>query len=71
MKAFIWLRLPPGNVLVDKDGKTHGSVTLLRALYGLRQSPQKFNKDLVKFLVGESGFLQASADSCLFYSRYF
>ena len=63
----IWLRLPPGNVLVDKEGKTHTIVKLLRALYGLRQSPQKFNKELVKFLVEESGFSQTSADSCLFY----
>ena len=63
----IWLRLPPGNVLVDRSGKTHNIVKLLRALYGLRQSPQKFNKELVKFLVAESGFSQTSADSCLFY----
>jgi hypothetical protein len=63
----IWLRLPPGNFLVDEHGKVHTIVKLLRALYGLRQSPQKFNKELVKFLVEESGFKQTSADSCLFY----
>ena len=63
----IWLRLPPGNVLVDRNGKTHNIVKLLRALYESRQSPQTFNKELVKFLVAESGFSQTSAGSCLFY----
>ena len=65
----VWLRLPPG-IHINRDGKQHRVVKLLRALYGLRQSPQQFNKELVKFLVGgidDLHFTQASADSCLFY----
>ena len=65
----VWLRLPPG-IHINRDGKQHRIVKLLRALYGLRQSPQQFNKELIKFLVGgidNLHFSQASADSCLFY----
>ena len=35
----VWLRLPPG-IHINCDGKQHRVVKLLRALYGLRQSPQ-------------------------------
>ena len=58
----VWLRLPPG--------KQHKIVKLLRALYGLRQSPQAFNKELVTFLIKglpDLQFTRASADSCLFH----
>ena len=43
--------MPPCNLLVDKDDKAHNIVKLLIALCGLRKSPQKFNKELVKILV--------------------
>ena len=69
LKEDVWLRLPPG-VSINRDGKQHKIVKLLRALYGLRQSPQAFNKELVNFLVKslpDLQFTQASADSCLFY----
>jgi hypothetical protein len=65
----VWMQLPPG-ISVVKDGRQHKIVKLLRALYGLRQSPQAFNKELVRFLVGgESGikFTQASAGTCLYH----
>ena len=69
LKEDVWLRLPPG-VSINRDGKQHKTVKLLRALYGLRQSPQAFNKELVNFLVKslpDLQFTQASADSCLFH----
>ena len=70
LKEDLWLRMPPG-ISIDRDGKQYKVVKLLRALYGLRQSPQAFNKELIKFLVGgcenDLHFTQASADSCLFY----
>jgi hypothetical protein len=71
LKEDVWLRLPPG-LSIRHSGESHKIVKLLRALYGLRQSPQTFNKELVKFLTGgEIGisFKQSSADSCLFYCR--
>ena len=50
LKEDVWLRLPPG-VSINRDGKQHKIVKLLRALYGLRQSPRAFNKELVNFLL--------------------
>ena len=71
LQEDVWLKLPPGLSII-KGGQSHKIVKLLRALYGLRQSPQAFNKELVKFLTGgEAGmtFKQCSADSCLFYYK--
>ena len=64
----VWMQLPPG-ISVVKDGRQYKIVKLLRALYGLRQSPRAFNKELILFLVGgESGIkvTPASADTCLY-----
>ena len=64
----IWLKLPPGINLVDENGKAHKIVKLIRSLYGLRQSPQLFNKELVRFMHAEN-FKQTNADTCLFTKR--
>ena len=69
LKEDGWLRLPPG-VSINRDGKQHKVAKLLRALYGLRQAPQAFNKESVSFLVKsllDLQFTQAPADSCLFH----
>ena len=65
LDADIWLRLPPGVNFMDDKGKAHRIVKLVRSLYGLRQSPQLFNKELVRFMTSQ-GFKQANSDSCLF-----
>ena len=44
------LQLPKGISLVDDDGTTSVIVMLRKALYGLRQSPQLFNKLLDELL---------------------
>ena len=65
----VWMQLPP-DISVVKDGRQYKIVKLLRALSGLRQSPQAFNKELVRSLVsGEPGakFTQASAGTCLYH----
>ena len=61
----IWLKLPPGVKLIDDDGKAHKIVKLIRSLYGLRQSPQLFNKELIRFMASQ-GYVQTIADTCLF-----
>ena len=43
LKEDVWLRLPP-SVPINRDGKQHKVAKLLRALCGLRQAPQAFNK---------------------------
>ena len=50
LKENIWIQLPPGILFRDKNGRAHKVVKLLRALYGLRQSPAEFNKELNRFL---------------------
>ena len=70
--APVYLQLPNG-VTVDKrhtDGRYDSRVVkLLRALYGLKQSPQLWNKELNRVLVEELGLSRASADACLYYYR--
>ena len=44
------LQLPKGVSLVDEDGATSVIVMLRKAMYGLRQSPQLFNKLLGELL---------------------
>jgi hypothetical protein len=61
----IWLKLPNGVKFLDGKGNAHQIVKLVRSLYGLRQSPQLFNKELNRFMHSE-GFVQTTADACLF-----
>ena len=68
LKEDIWARLPPGISFIDKNGKELTVVKLIRALYGLKQSPAAFNKELLRFLKQpELKFKQLSADTCLYY----
>ena len=62
----IYLNLPRG---VSVDGMTNGKVLkLMKALYGLRDSPQRWNKALSAVL--ESlGLRRSHYDSCIFYRR--
>ena len=61
----IWLQLPPGITFKDKDGKVFKCVKLIRSLYGLRDSPSNFNKELVRFMKS-AGFKQLECDKCIF-----
>ena len=61
----IWLKLPPGVKFMDGKGRSHQIVKLVRSLYGLKQSPQLFNKELNRFMKVQE-FTQTTADSCLF-----
>ena len=67
----IWLKLPNGVKFRDGKGNAHQIVKLVRSLYGLRQSPQLFNKELNRFMHTE-GFvlysctlLDAALSMCL------
>ena len=62
----IWLQLPPGITFKDKDGKILKCVKLIRSLYGLRDSPSNFNKELVRFMKS-AGFKQLECDKCIFF----
>ena len=62
----IWLQLPPGITFKDKEGKVLKCVKLIRSLYGLRDSPSNFNKELVRFMKS-AGFKQLECDKCVFY----
>ena len=61
----IWLQLPPGITSKDKDGKAFKCVKLIRSLYGVRDSPSNFNKELVRFMES-AGFKQLECDKCIF-----
>ena len=66
----IYLQLPNG-ITVDAryaDGRYDNRVVkLLRALYGLKQSPQLWNKELNRILTEVHGFTRCHTDSCLYY----
>jgi len=62
----IWLQLPPGIAFKDKDGKILKCAKLSRNLYGLRDSPINFNKELVRFITA-AGFKQLECNKCIFF----
>ena len=68
----IYLQLPDG-ITVDArypNGKYDNRVVrLLRALYGLKQSPQLWNKELNRILTDVHGFTRSTSDSCLYYCK--
>ena len=62
----IWLQLPPGISFQGKNGKVLKVVKRIRSLYGARDSPSNFNKELVRF-IKSAGFAQLESDKCIFY----
>ena len=64
----IWMYLPPGIGIRNRlTGFVSKIVKLIRSLYGLRGSPQLWNKMLTKFFKEEAAFEQADCDACMFY----
>ena len=63
----IHFTMPAG---VDIEGMKDDEVLRLRrALYGLKQSPQLFNKLLNNCITTELGFKQINADTCVYHFR--
>lgn len=60
LEEVIFMRLPP-----DVGGHV---VQLRKTLYGLKQSPRCWNKDVTSYLLS-LGFVQSDADPCVFISR--
>ena len=60
----IFIELPPGCKMWDKDG-TPLVGRLNKALYGLKQAPRVFNHYLIKWMK-EYGFHQLESDPCMF-----
>lgn len=52
----------------EEPGKERLVCRLLKSLYGLKQSPRCWSRELREFLSSE-GFTQSQADPCLFYRR--
>jgi hypothetical protein len=72
MDTDVYVDLAKGIQLMDKvSGLPHNSdgqvLKLRRALYGLKQSPQLWNKEMNSFLVDELGWTRADNESCLYY----
>ena len=66
----VYVRLPNGISFVDpqlKAGSTGRIPKLLRALYGLRQSPSLWNKELNCFFVDTLKHARCASDRCLYY----
>ena len=66
----VYIRLPYGISIVDpqlKAGSKGRIPKLLRALYGLRQSPSLWNKELNCFFVDTLHYTRCTSDSCLYY----
>jgi len=61
----IYMDQPEG---FEEPGKERLVCRLLKSLYGLKQSPRCWNRELREFLTSE-GFIQSQADPCLFYRR--
>ena len=54
---------------VDSSSWDNRVVKLLRSIYGLKSSPQLFNKLLNEFLEKDLKLTRASSDTCLYYSN--
>ena len=61
----LYMRVPPGLPRTDSNGDKL-ICCLDKSLYGLRQAAREWNKLFVAFLL-EWGFVQSSADTCLFH----
>ena len=72
MDTDVYVYLVKGIGLIDKvlklphdnDGQV---LRLRRALYGLKQSPQLWNKEMNTFVVDELGWTRADNESCPYY----
>ena len=62
------LRFPKGVSLEDDEGNSSVIVLLRKALYGLRQSPQLFNK-LLNELLTSCGLQRCEQEACIY--KYF
>ena len=72
MDTDVYVGLAKGVELIDKVSKLpynfdNQVLKLRRALYGLKQSPQLWNKEMNSFLVDELGWTRADNESCLYY----
>ena len=64
----VWMQLPPGITFRDKNNKVWKIVKLVRSLYGLRQAPALFHKELVRFMSQPAlRFKQLMADQCVYF----
>ena len=64
----VWMQLPPGISFIDKNNKVWKIVKLIRSLYGLRQAPALFHKELVRFMSQPAlQFKQLVADQCVYF----
>ena len=64
-----WMSLPRGISLRDKTGKGHKIVKLRRALYGLRQSPQLWNKALTKYFTKTCELKRGKSETSFYYKH--
>mmetsp|Transcript_9195 Transcript_9195/g.37743 ORF Transcript_9195/g.37743 Transcript_9195/m.37743 type:complete len:529 (+) Transcript_9195:1474-3060(+) len=65
----IYVKLPTGTSFTDLDGhkyKHRRLPKLLKSLYGLRQSPLLFNKEIDSFFQTTLGYERGLSDSCLY-----
>mmetsp|Transcript_31437 Transcript_31437/g.97267 ORF Transcript_31437/g.97267 Transcript_31437/m.97267 type:complete len:509 (+) Transcript_31437:5276-6802(+) len=64
-----WMSLPRGISLRDKTGKGHRIVKLRRALYGLRQSPQLWNKALTEYFTQTCKLKRGKSETSFYYKH--
>ena len=67
LKEEVYIRIPDGCTQLLPKGMTteNGVIKILKAVYGLKQSPRNWNQELHKLLVSLK-FVQSQVDHCLY-----
>ena len=66
LQEEIYIKVPDGYIRKDPNTKY---LRLLKTLYGLKQSPHMWNKDIASYLIS-LGFRQFNTDRCIFIGQY-
>ena len=67
LEETVFMKIPPGMEIIGDDSDDL-VLRLRRALYGLKQSPRAWNRELDTFLKSQ-GFLQSTAEPCIYIKR--
>ena len=70
LKEEVYIRIPDGCSQLMPKGMTteNGVIKILKAVYGLKQSPRNWNQELHKLLISLN-FVQSQVDHCLYSLR--
>ena len=65
LEEDVYMEIPDG----FRQGREHLVCKLQKSLYGLKQGPRNWYRDMRSFVTGELGYTATVSDPCLFYRR--